>query len=51
MIRLFANVDWSQLTGELRIPDGYVLAGQGYNITLGQGGVLDCDKRADLHQS
>lgn len=49
VIRLFANVDWSQLTGELRIPDGYVLAGQGYNITLGQGGVLDCDQEGRLY--
>ena len=49
VIRLFANVDWSQLTEELKIPDGYVLAGQGYNITLGQGGVLDCDQEGRLY--
>lgn len=49
VIRLFAHVDWSQLTGELRISNDYVLAGQGYNITLGQGGVLDCDQEGRLY--
>lgn len=49
VIRLFANVDWSQLTGELKIPDDYILAGQGYNITLGEGGSLTCAQEGKLY--
>lgn len=36
VIRLFKNIDWSEVIGtELKIPDGFVLMGQGYNVTLG----------------
>lgn len=49
VIRLFANVDWSQLTGELKIPDDYILAGQGYKITLGEGGSLTCAQEGKLY--
>lgn len=35
VIRLFKNIDWSEVTDtELTIPDGFVLMGQGYNVTL-----------------
>ena len=49
VIRLFANVDWSQLAGELRISEEYILAGQGYNITLGEGGSLTCRQEGKLY--
>ena len=49
VIRLFANVDWSQLTGELWISEKYILAGQGYNITLGEGGSLTCRQEGKLY--
>ena len=49
VIRLFANVDWSQLTGELWISEEYILAGQGYNITLGEGGSLTCRQEGKLY--
>lgn len=49
VIRLFANVDWIQLTGELRISEEYILAGQGYNITLGEGGSLTCKQEGKLY--
>lgn len=36
VIRLFKNIAWSEVTDtELTIPDGFVLMGQGYNVTLG----------------
>ena len=42
VIRLFANVDWSQLAGELRISEEY-------NITLGEGGSLTCRQEGKLY--
>ena len=35
-INLFCNIDWSneQISGQITIPDGYSLNGNGYNITL-----------------
>lgn len=36
VIRLFTNIDWSKAgITELKIPEGFVLDGQGYNIKLG----------------
>lgn len=36
VIRLFTNIDWSRVNiEELKIPGGFVLDGQGYNIKLG----------------
>lgn len=38
VIRLFTNIDWSKVNiKELKIPEGFVLDGQGYNIKLGTG--------------
>ena len=38
-INLFCNIDWSneQISGQITIPDGYSLNGNGYNITLPNG--------------
>lgn len=33
-IRFFTHVDWSKATGNITIPEDYVLDGQGYNLTL-----------------
>ncbi len=38
-IRFFTHVDWRGATGAITIPEGYVLDGQGYNLTLLQDGV------------
>lgn len=35
-INLFTHIDWSSVTsGDIKIPDGYTLKGNGYNVTLG----------------
>lgn len=39
-IYLYTSVDWSSVTGPLKIPDGYTLCKQGYSVTLGEGGQL-----------
>ena len=36
-IRFFTHVDWSEATDDITIPDGYVLDGQGYKLTLPEG--------------
>lgn len=37
-INLFTHIDWSSVTnGDIKIPDGYTLKGNGYNITLKEG--------------
>ena len=41
IIRLFKNMDWSSVTKEITIPDGYVLEGQGFLIKLGTGGSIN----------
>ncbi len=43
VIRLFTNIDWSAVTDTLTIPDGYVLAVQGYNIKMGENGAVEGD--------
>lgn len=40
-IYLYTSVDWSSVTGSLKIPDGYTLCKQGYSVTLGEGGKLE----------
>lgn len=40
-IYLYTSVDWSSVTGPLKIPDGYTLCKQGYSVTLGEGGKLE----------
>lgn len=40
-IYLYTSVDWSKVTGSLKIPDGYTLCKQGYSVTLGAGGQLE----------
>lgn len=40
-IYLYTSVDWSSVTGSLKIPDGYTLCKQGYSVTLGAGGQLE----------
>lgn len=41
VIRLFTNIDWSKVSiTELKIPEDFVLDGQGYNIKLGDGVVI-----------
>lgn len=42
-IYLYTSVDWSSVTGPLKIPDGYTLCKQGYSVTLGEGGKLEED--------
>lgn len=42
-IYLYTSVDWSSVTGSLKIPDGYTLCKQGYSVTLGEGGQLEGD--------
>lgn len=42
-IYLYTSVDWSSVTGSLKIPDGYTLCKQGYSVTLGAGGQLEGD--------
>ena len=39
-IYLYTPIDWSSLTKPLTIPEDYTLNGQGYFVTLGQGGSL-----------
>lgn len=39
-IYLYTSIDWSKLTENLTIPDGYTLDGQGYSIKLGNEGSL-----------
>lgn len=47
VIRLFKNIDWSGVTGELTIPEGFILNGQGFNILLGNGSLQgDVEGRA-----
>ena len=41
IIRLFKNMDWSSVTKEITIPDGYVLEGQGFLIKLGTEGSIN----------
>lgn len=37
-INLFTHIDWSSVTnGDIKIPDGYTLKGNGYNVTLKNG--------------
>lgn len=40
-IYLYTSVDWSSVTGSLKIPDGYTLCKQGYSVTLGEGDKLE----------
>lgn len=49
VIRLFKNIDWSTVTGQLLIPDGFVLAGQGYNIQLGERGSIGGELQGKLY--
>lgn len=50
VIRLFKNIDWSAVTGtELKIPDGFVLMGQGYNVTLGEDASITGPQKGDLY--
>ena len=42
-IYLYTSVDWSSVTGPLKIPDGYTLCKQGYSVTLGAEGKLEGD--------
>lgn len=49
VIRLFTNVDWSTVTDVLNIPAGYVLMGQGYNVTLGEGASITGPQEGDLY--
>lgn len=41
VIRLFINIDWSNLTETLTLPDNIVLDGQGYNVKLGANGSIE----------
>lgn len=38
VIRLYCHIDWSGLTGEVAVPEGYVLDAQGYRIILSDAG-------------
>lgn len=38
-INLFTHIDWSDVTTTINIPTGYTLKGNGYNVTLGEGGI------------
>lgn len=50
VIRLFKNIDWSEVTDtELTIPDGFVLMGQGYNVTLGDGTSIKGEQEGKLY--
>ncbi len=50
VIRLFKNIDWSEVTDtELKIPDGFVLMGQGYNVTLGAGASIKGEQEGKLY--
>lgn len=37
-INIFTHINWSLVTTEIKIPDNYTLKGNGFNVTLGQGG-------------
>ena len=49
VIRLFTNIDWSQITEELHIPDSFVLVCQGYKIQLGKEGKITGEITEELH--
>lgn len=49
IIRLFMNIDWSSVTGEVKIPDDCVLIGQGFNIKLGDGGSITGEIQGELY--
>lgn len=50
VIRLFKNIDWSAVIGtELTIPKGFVLMGQGYNVTLGDGTSIKGEQEGKLY--
>ncbi len=51
VIRLFTNIDWSKAgITELKIPKGFVLDGQGYNIKLGTGvKITEEDRLRDIY--
>lgn len=50
VIRLFKNIDWSAVIGtELTIPNGFVLMGQGYNVTLGDGTSIKGEQEGKLY--
>lgn len=42
-INLFTHIDWSSVTTDINIPDNYTLKGNGFNVTLGQGGRISGD--------
>lgn len=37
-INLFTHIDWSSVENEIEIPDNCTLKGNGFNVTLGEGG-------------
>lgn len=37
-INLFTHINWSSVENEIKIPDNYTLKGNGFNVTLGEGG-------------
>lgn len=43
VIYLYTSIDWSKLTENIVIPEGYTLDGQGHYIKLGDGGSLSGD--------
>lgn len=47
IIRFFTHVDWSKLTENVTIPEGYILDGQGYNLILPDGVTLYGIKEED----
>lgn len=49
IIRLFINIDWSAVTQNLTIPEGFVLMGQGYNIKMGADGSIGGTVKGDLY--
>ncbi len=40
VIHLYTDVDWSSLTEELVLPEGYAIDSQGYEIVFGEGGAI-----------
>ncbi len=49
IIRLFTNIDWFILITELDITGDCILVGQGYNITLGENGLITGTVEGDLY--
>lgn len=49
VIRLLTNIDWSSVTDEVRIPDGFALMGCGFNVLLGDNGSIKGSLKGKLY--